>query len=205
LTEVKIWNKIEKNMTTKLSKNSPKKAILKAENTENSKKIEKINLVSKTNSEIEKSQTKPEKSAKVEIIFLSKSKVVNYFSVIHEMFAFIKTKKRLGEIVQKMNENQETYFVGLLLDGVEMGFCEFNITYQLWGELICYVNHLIVKKTARGLGFGTQILDFVMEFAEKENCEGIELRSDLFRKKAHTFYYKKGFGIDCFNFRKNLK
>ena len=142
---------------------------------------------------------------KIEIVFLPKSKVANYFAVINEMFAFIKTKKRLREIIDKMHENQETYYVGLLVDGVEMGFCEFNITYQLWDEKICYVNHLIIKKQSRGLGLGTRILDFVIEFAQSQDCEGIELRSDLFRKKAHTFYYKKGFGIDCFNFRKNLK
>lgn len=161
--------------------------------------------INKTKSEVGISKSELEIQPKIEIIFLPKSKITNYFAVIHEMFAFVKTKKRLREIIDKMNENQETYYVGLLVDGVEMGFCEFNITYQLWDEKICYVNHLIIKKESRGLGLGTRILDFVIDFAQMEKCEGIELRSDLFRKKAHTFYYKKGFGIDCFNFRKNLK
>ena len=191
--------KLEKknNLETKIKK--PLNSTVKTKENKNSSKL--VNFPKK-----ESSQSQSEnKIPKVEIIFLCKSKIARYFDVIHEMFAFIKTKKRLGEVVQKMNENQETYYVGLLVDGSEMGFCEFNITYQLWDEKICYVNHLIVSKKLRGIGLGTQVLDFVIDFAKAENCEGIELRSDLFRKKAHTFYYKKGFGIDCFNFRKNLK
>ena len=171
----------------------------------NNKNISKSETRLKTKQNLDFDKEKLEIESKIQIIFLPNSKITNYFDVIREMFAFIKTKKRLREIINKMHENQETFYVGLLVDNLEMGFCEFNITYQLWDEKICYINHLIVKKESRGMGLGTQILDFVMNFAEREKCEGIELRSDLFRKKAHTFYYKKGFGIDCFNFRKNLK
>ncbi len=184
-----------KKLSTKLSINSSK----------NNKNISKSKTRLKTKQNLDFDKEKLEIEPKIQIIFLPKSKITNYFGVIREMFAFIKTKKRLREIIDKMHENQETFYIGLLVDSLEMGFCEFNITYQLWDEKICYINHLIVKKESRGMGLGTQILDFVMNFAEREKCEGIELRSDLFRKKAHTFYYKKGFGIDCFNFRKNLK
>ena len=187
--------KILTKLSTKLSINLPK----------NNKTISKSETSLKTKQNLDFDKEKLEIEPKIQIIFLPKSKITNYFGIIREMFAFIKTKKRMREIIDKMHENQETFYVGLLVDSLEMGFCEFNITYQLWDEKICYINHLIVKKESRGMGLGTQILDFVMNFAEREKCEGIELRSDLFRKKAHTFYYKKGFGIDCFNFRKNLK
>lgn len=138
------------------------------------------------------------------IRLLDSSEVVNYHRIIKEMLYFIKTKKRLKRIINDMVNYQKNYFVGMDLGGNPAGFAEFNISWQMWDEKICYINHLIIDREVRGYGLGTKMLQFITEYAEKEGCSGLELRSDLHRKNAHTFYYKQGFSIDCFNFRKDI-
>jgi GNAT superfamily N-acetyltransferase len=140
----------------------------------------------------------------LKIRFLDPSEVVNYHRIIKEMLYFIKTKKRLKRIINDMVDHQKSYFVGMDLDDKPVGFAEFNISWQMWDEKICYVNHLVIDRDVRGYGLGTKMLQFIIEFAEEKGCGGIELRSDLHRKNAHTFYYKQGFSIDCFNFRKDI-
>jgi len=153
--------------------------------------------------EFEKTSLEAEKDEK--FVFLTHTRIMNYLPIIKEMYPFIKTKKRFKGIIEKLFKNEDNIFVGLEVDGQPVGFCDFSIYFQLWDERMCYVNHLIVSREHRGSGYGSKLLNFVTEYAQNQGCEGVELRSELFRKKAHTFYYKKGYQIDCFNFRKDLK
>ena len=149
--------------------------------------------------------TNLQSSNQEKFIFLTRTKIMKYLPIVREMYPFIKTKKRFKTIVENLFKNEDNIFVGLEVNDEPVGFCDFSIYYQLWDERMCYVNHLLVNRNCRGGGYGTKLLDFISQYAESMNCEGIELRSELFRKQAHKFYYKRGFHIDCFNFRKNLK
>jgi GNAT superfamily N-acetyltransferase len=55
------------------------------------------------------------------------------------------------------------------------------------------VNGLIVSSLARSRGTGKQLLRAAEEWARKQKCTGVNLRSNVIRDRAHAFYLREGY------------
>jgi GNAT superfamily N-acetyltransferase len=53
-----------------------------------------------------------------------------------------------------------------------------------------WVHDLVTASTARSRGHGRRLLDFIENFARRENCKVVALSSGLQRTDAHRFYEK---------------
>jgi len=67
-----------------------------------------------------------------------------------------------------------------------------------------YVDDLITDENLRSGGVGHALLAFLEELARQRGCSGIELDSGTQRTRAHQFYFREGFVIPSFAFRKEF-
>jgi len=68
-----------------------------------------------------------------------------------------------------------------------------------WGRYL-YVDDLVTLSSHRSRGFGSALLSWLAEFAEKQGCEQIHLDSGVQRKDAHRFYEREGVLLTGYHF-----
>jgi GNAT superfamily N-acetyltransferase len=68
-----------------------------------------------------------------------------------------------------------------------------------WGHILI-VDDLVTAPERRSLGFGGLMIERLQLIAQRCRCSQIQLESDLRRERAHAFYQKHGFRVNCFRF-----
>jgi GNAT superfamily N-acetyltransferase len=68
-----------------------------------------------------------------------------------------------------------------------------------------YVDDLVTDEAARSSGVGHALLAFLEKLARSRGCSGLELDSGTHRHRAHRFYFREGFHISSFAFRKEFE
>lgn len=68
-----------------------------------------------------------------------------------------------------------------------------------------YVDDLVTDEKRRSSGVGKALLDWLEAEARRRGCPGLDLESGTHRTDAHRFYFREGFVIPSFSFRKNFK
>lgn len=81
-------------------------------------------------------------------------------------------------------------------------------TYRVMNMLYCgrliYIDDLVVDERVRSRGYGTQLIERIKELGRNLGCSEVQLISRLTREQAHRFYFREGFGIECFHFRAKI-
>ena len=68
-----------------------------------------------------------------------------------------------------------------------------------------YVDDLVTDEGFRSSGVGHALLVFLEQLARSRGCNSIELDSGTQRTRAHKFYFREGFVIPSFSFRKDFR
>jgi len=80
----------------------------------------------------------------------------------------------------------------------------FRVLHNLpWGRF-CYVDDLVTDERTRSLGLGSELLDWLSDFARHEGCKRLELDSGVQRFAAHRFYLRQRMSISCHHFSLEL-
>jgi len=102
----------------------------------------------------------------------------------------------------------------ILSDGGEMavavvgervaGVAVFRVYRNTFAGNRFYVDDLVTDETARSTGIGHALIAWLETEALARGCSGIDLESGVQRARAHRFYFREGFVIPSFSFRKTL-
>lgn len=68
-----------------------------------------------------------------------------------------------------------------------------------------YIDDLVTDQALRSSGVGHALLVFLEKLARSRGCKALELDSGTQRTRAHKFYFREGFIIPSFAFRKDLE
>ena len=68
-----------------------------------------------------------------------------------------------------------------------------------------YVDDLVTDERFRSSGVGHALLAFLEKLARSRGCTSMELDSGTQRARAHKFYFREGFVIPSFSFRKDFE
>jgi len=68
-----------------------------------------------------------------------------------------------------------------------------------------YVDDLVTDEMFRSGGVGHAMLAFLEKLARDRGCDTLDLDSGTQRTRAHKFYFREGFVVPAFAFRKQLK
>lgn len=95
-------------------------------------------------------------------------------------------------------QEKEGYHLIFIEEGGEIkSVAGFRIGHFLaWGKVL-YVDDLITLPEARGIGFGTHLLKWLMGEAKKQGCDGIHLDTGIDSQDAHRLYLNLGMKINC--------
>lgn len=84
------------------------------------------------------------------------------------------------------------------------GVMVFRIFADTANGTKCYVDDLVTDEAWRGHGVGHRLIQAVTEHARVAGASGLVLDSGVQRAGAHAFYFREGFMITSFNFKKAL-
>ncbi len=88
-----------------------------------------------------------------------------------------------------------------VLNGKVIGFCSYAILNNFWQEgYVSYVNAMVIDEKHRGEGYGSKMIQEVIEKSKKQGMKMVELDSGFHREKAHEFYVKLGFDKRAYTF-----
>jgi GNAT superfamily N-acetyltransferase len=74
-----------------------------------------------------------------------------------------------------------------------VGWLHVSVSHLLESDIRAEVNGLIVAEGQRSAGAGTKLLDAAEEWARRHGCQGINVRSNVIRERAHKFYERQGY------------
>ena len=74
-----------------------------------------------------------------------------------------------------------------------VGWIHVSITPLLEVARRAEVNGLIVAERHRSLGAGAKLLDAAEVWARGKKCQGMSVRSNVIRDRAHAFYERQGY------------
>jgi|tagenome__1003787_1003787.scaffolds.fasta_scaffold20971425_4 GNAT superfamily N-acetyltransferase len=68
-----------------------------------------------------------------------------------------------------------------------------------------YIDDLVTDESQRSAGVGKLLIEYLQKVARDRGCPGLELESGTHRARAHRFYFREGFFISSFSFRKEFQ
>ena len=89
----------------------------------------------------------------------------------------------------------------LYADGRVAAVAGYRFMTMLYAGKLLYLDDLVTDETARSRGHGKALLDWLKREARENGCSELQLISHTKREGAHRFYFREGFGIECFEFR----
>lgn len=75
-----------------------------------------------------------------------------------------------------------------------VGYRFFECT--AWGHVL-YIDDLITDPQLKRRGYGSQLLDWVIQRARERQCDEVHLDTGHTRFDAHRLYLNKGFQLNC--------
>lgn len=80
----------------------------------------------------------------------------------------------------------------------------YRVMTMLYCGRLLYLDDLVSDEQSRSRGYGKALLDWLKDEGRREGCTELQLISRTTREGAHRFYFREGFGIECFQFRTKL-
>jgi GNAT superfamily N-acetyltransferase len=101
-----------------------------------------------------------------------------------------------------LGQQKQGYQVAFLQsDGEICAVAGYRFLETLFSGKLLYVDDLITRERDRSCGFGSKLLDWLIEQAREHGCENLELDSGVQRFDAHRFYFSKRMSISSYHFR----
>jgi len=103
------------------------------------------------------------------------------------------------DFVQRVRHQQKEGYKLIFISDSEgiKSVAGFRVAHFLaWGKVLL-VDDLITSPEARGIGFGTHLIKWLMQEAKSQKCEGIHLDTGIDQSDSHRLYLNLGMKIDC--------
>jgi GNAT superfamily N-acetyltransferase len=92
-----------------------------------------------------------------------------------------------------------------LQDGEPAGLALWRLIENTYEGRRLYVDDLVTDEARRSRGIGRALVDWLARHGQAMGCDVLALDSGVQRGRAHAFYFREGFVIPSFSFRKALK
>ncbi len=86
-----------------------------------------------------------------------------------------------------------------------LGCAFFRRETRLFTGPMVYVDDLVSDGSQRSKGVGHALIDWLSEYCRKKGIKQLVLDSGVQRDQAHKFYFREGFTITSFNFKKSIE
>ena len=114
------------------------------------------------------------------------------------------------QIEHNYTEKMQRVFAGggqmcvAVKNGTVIGVAVFRVFEHTFNDISFYVDDLVADEAHRSIGVGHALITYLEQQARALGCTCISLESGTHRTLAHKFYFREGFVIPSFSFRKSL-
>ncbi|MET8640560.1 N-acetyltransferase family protein [Streptomyces sp. NPDC004096] len=105
--------------------------------------------------------------------------------------------------LERVNGDPNQHLVVAVRDGRIVGTLQLSIIPGLSrrGATRSIVEAVRIHAEERGSGLGTQLLEWAIDESRRQNCQLVQLTSDVSRTDAHRFYERLGFEASHMGFK----
>jgi GNAT superfamily N-acetyltransferase len=89
-------------------------------------------------------------------------------------------------------------------ENVVRAAASYRVMNMLYCGSLIYIDDLVADERVRSRGYGAKLIAKLKDEGRALGCSEIQLISRVTREQAHRFYFREGFGIECFHFRTRL-
>jgi GNAT superfamily N-acetyltransferase len=126
------------------------------------------------------------------------------FPVMRQLRPHLENPTQYRQQVEAMQQAHGFRLVALWEGDVCLGVTGFTVETRLYAGKMLYVADLVTDEKRRSQGSGQRLLHWLENEAKRQRCSNVILDSGTHRTGAHRFYFREGFHIACYNFRKVL-
>lgn len=108
--------------------------------------------------------------------------------------------------LNRLTADPDQHLVVAVREGHVVGTLQLTIVPGLSrkGATRSIIEGVRVHATERGSGLGTQLIEWAIDVSRRENCQLVQLTSDVTRTDAHRFYERLGFTPSHVGFKLQL-
>lgn len=111
----------------------------------------------------------------------------------------------LERLLAEARERGEYRIAGLFEAGECRAVAGFRVATSFAYGRHLFVDDLVTADAQRSRGHGERLEEHLRSIARAEGCGAIRLNSGLARRRAHRFYFRRGYAIDSFHFGCSLE
>jgi len=115
-----------------------------------------------------------------------------------DLLLLLRPHLKKDEFVKRVREQMEQGYTLIYIADEEgiRSVAGYRVnSFLAWGKTL-YVDDLITSPEARGIGFGTHLIKWLMGEAKKMGCDSIHLDTGIERDDAHRLYLNLGLKIE---------
>lgn len=119
-----------------------------------------------------------------------------------EVMLSLRTERSVEELERLHAEGHRNGYriVALFDQGECRAVAGFRVMTSFAHGRFLYVDDLATTERWRSHGYGERLEHHLGGVARAEGCEQIRLDSGVQRRRAHRFYFRRGYAIESFNF-----
>ena len=127
----------------------------------------------------------------------------NTFEVMHQLRPHLNEHEYLP-VVREI-ESQGGRLIAAVDEDTVVGCSLFRQETRLFTGPMIYIDDLVTDENIRSRGVGSALIDWIENYAKQQSVKTITLDSGVQRSFAHKFYFRKGFTVTSFNFKKPVE
>lgn len=113
-------------------------------------------------------------------------------------------KTRYVPMIRSLMASDGLKLLVLSEENVVRAVASYRVMNMLYCGSLIYIDDLVADERVRSRGHGAKLIARLKEIGRSLGCSEIQLISRVSREQAHRFYFREGFGIECFHFRTRL-
>jgi len=137
-------------------------------------------------------------------IALTEEDIIKCRSAIQALRPFLTDDIYLEAVQKTLADNRQMIFIEE--NGEASAVAVFETGYNLFRGKYIYIDDLSTLPVSRGKGYAGILLEWIFNYAKKENFDEVHLDSGVneARANAHRLYLNKGFQISSLHFTTKL-
>ncbi|WP_459558324.1 GNAT family N-acetyltransferase [Lacunimicrobium album] len=133
---------------------------------------------------------------------VSEDELRSTFEVVRQLRPHLTAENYLTELRVVLDGGAR---LAACFDGTRVVGCGvFRVLRKLYLGTSIYVDDLITDEKTRSRGVGKALLEWIEAEAKRQGIDWVTLDSGVQRDQAHKFYFRQGYTVACFNFKKKL-
>ncbi|MCC3861657.1 GNAT family N-acetyltransferase [Pseudemcibacter aquimaris] len=129
--------------------------------------------------------------------------IMDTYAVMNQLRPHVNEEDYLG-LIREM-EGQNGSLIAVMDDGKCVGCSFFRRETRLFTGPMVYVDDLVSDENTRSKGVGKMMIDWLTAYCRENGFKQLVLDSGVQRGKGHKFYFREGFTITSFNFKKPIE